>query len=76
MVEDLDLDGAEEAGLLAIVHPRTPLSESTANLYSPIVLNRRTGFADQLVPAASEKEVGWSVRTPFPPDRDATSVAR
>ena len=34
------------------------------------------GFADQLVPAASEQEVGWSVRTPFPPDRDAGSAAR
>jgi flagellar assembly factor FliW len=76
MVEDLHLTGAEEAGLLAIVHPRKPLSDSTANLYSPIVLNRRTGFADQLVPAASEQEVGWSVRTPFPPDRDASPAAR
>jgi len=64
MVEELELSGSEEAALLAIVHPRKPLSESTANLYSPIVVNRRTGFADQLVPAASEQEVGWSLRTP------------
>jgi flagellar assembly factor FliW len=70
MVEDLDLGSAEDAALLAIVHPRTPLSESTANLYSPIVINRRNGFADQLVPAVSEQEAGWSVRTPFPSDRD------
>ena len=70
MVEDLDLSSAEDAALLAIVHPRTPLSESTANLYSPIVINRRNGFADQLVPAASEGEAGWSVRTPFPLERD------
>jgi flagellar assembly factor FliW len=76
MVEELELSGSEEAALLAIVHPRKPLAESTANLYSPIVINRRTGFADQLVPAASEQEVGWSVRTPFPPDRDAASPAR
>jgi flagellar assembly factor FliW len=76
MVEELDLTGSEDAALLAIVHPRKPLSESTANLYSPIVINRRTGFADQLVPAASEQEVGWSVRTPFPPDRDAAAPAR
>jgi flagellar assembly factor FliW len=74
MVEDLELADADEAGLLAIVHPRKPLSQSTANLYSPIVVNRRTGYADQLVPAATEQEVGWSVRTPFPPERDdATS---
>jgi flagellar assembly factor FliW len=76
MVEELELSGSEEAALLAIVHPRKPLTESTANLYSPIVINRRTGFADQLVPAASEQEVGWSVRTPFPPDKDAASPAR
>ena len=71
MVEELQLSGAEDAALLAIVHPRKPLSASTANLYSPIVVNRRNGFADQLVPAASEQEVGWSVRTPFPADADA-----
>jgi flagellar assembly factor FliW len=76
MVEELDLSHAEEAALLAIVHPRKPLSESTANLYSPIVINRRNGFADQLVPASSEQEVGWSVRTPFPPDHDDASAAR
>jgi flagellar assembly factor FliW len=76
MVEALDLAGSEEAALLAIVHPRKPLSESTANLYSPIVINRRNGFADQLVPGASEQEVGWSVRTPFPPDGDAVSAVR
>jgi len=70
MVEALDLRDPEDAALLAIVHPREPLSESTANLYSPIVVNRRTGFADQFVPAASETEIGWSVRTPFPLDRD------
>jgi flagellar assembly factor FliW len=68
MVDELELSNAEDAGLLAIVHPRTPLSTSTANLYSPIVVNRRTGFADQLVPAATEQEVGWSMRTPLPPD--------
>ena len=76
MVEALDLAGSEEAALLAIVHPRKPLSESTANLYSPIVIYRRNGFADQLVPGASEQEVGWSVRTPFPPDGDAVSAVR
>ncbi len=76
MVEELELSGSEDAALLAIVHPRKPLSESTANLYSPIVINRRTGFADQLVPAATEKEIGWSLRTPFPPDGDPASSTR
>ena len=75
MVEELQLSGSEDAALLAIVHPRKPLAESTANLYSPIVINRRNGFADQLVPAASEREVGWSVRTPFPPDTAAAPAA-
>jgi flagellar assembly factor FliW len=70
MVEDLGLFSVDDAALLAIVHPRKPLSESTANLYSPIVINRRTGYADQLVPSSSEQEAGWSVRTPFPLDRD------
>jgi flagellar assembly factor FliW len=75
MVDDLELSGADEAGLLAIVHPMKPLAKSTANLYSPIVVNRRTGFADQLVPAASEQEFGWSMRTPFPPDKDDASLS-
>jgi flagellar assembly factor FliW len=76
MVEDLELFSAEDAALLAIVHPRKPLSESTANLYSPIVVNRRNGFADQLVPATSDQEAGWSMRTPLPLDRDdGNSVA-
>ena len=66
MVEDLHLAHADEAGLLAIVHPRKPLAESTANLYSPIVINRRTGCADQLIPTDGEGEVGWSMRTPIP----------
>ncbi len=65
-VEQLGLSRVEEVLLLAIVHPMDPLSNSTANLYSPIVVNRVTGVADQLVPALSEREIGWSVRTPFP----------
>jgi flagellar assembly factor FliW len=70
MVEELDLSGPDDAALLVIVHPRDPLTESTANLYSPIIVNRRTGVADQFIPGASEQEVGWTVRTPFPFDRD------
>lgn len=66
MVAELELNELEDAALLVIVHPKEPLAESTVNLYSPIVYNRRTGAADQLVPAASEQEVGWSIRTPFP----------
>ena len=55
----------EDAALLAIVTQRVPLDRSTANLFSPIVINRRSGLADQFVPAASETEVGWRVRTPL-----------
>lgn len=69
MVNALDLSRPGDVGLLATVHPRDPLWESTANLYSPIVINRRTGVADQLIPAVSEQEVGRGVRTPFPPER-------
>ncbi|MHB1210320.1 MAG: flagellar assembly protein FliW [Acidimicrobiales bacterium] len=66
MVTELELTEPEDAALLVIVHPKEPLMNSTVNLYSPIVYNRRTGAADQLVPAASEQEIGWSIRTPFP----------
>lgn len=70
MIEELGLSDPDDLALLAIVHPREPLWESTANLYSPIVVNRRTGLADQLVPNVSEQEFGWPVRVPFPLDRD------
>jgi flagellar assembly factor FliW len=75
MADELELSHSDDAALLAIIHPRRPLAESTANLYSPIVVNRRTGYADQLVPAASEQEFGWSMRTPFPSDRDGATAA-
>jgi flagellar assembly factor FliW len=75
MADQLELSHSDDAALLAIIHPRRPLSESTANLYSPIVVNRRTGYADQLVPATSEQEFGWSMRTPFPPDQDGATAA-
>lgn len=64
--ENLGLVVPEEAALLAIVCQREPLERSTVNLFSPIVLNRFTGAADQFVPAMREEESGWSVRTPFP----------
>ncbi len=70
MVENLGLSSAEDTMLLVIIHPQEPLIESTANLYSPIVINRHTGLADQLVPSLTEREVGWSVRTPFPGEVD------
>lgn len=66
MVAELELTEPENAALLVIVHPKDPLSDSTVNLYSPIVYNLQTGAADQLVPAASEEEIGWSIRAPFP----------
>ena len=67
---NLDLGGSDDVMLLVIIHPRTPLSTSTANLFSPIVVNRRTGQADQFVPAGTEQEVGWSLTTPLPLDRE------
>ena len=57
----------EDAALLTIVTQRVPLERSTVNLFSPIVVNRHTGFADQFVPASSETEAGWRVRTPLLP---------
>ncbi len=64
--EALDIRVAEDAALLTIVTQRVPLERSTVNLFSPIVVNRHNGLADQFVPAASEIEVGWRVRTPLP----------
>jgi len=64
--ESLDLIVPDDAALLAIVTQRNPLERSTVNLFSPIVVNRHTGMADQFVPASSEAEVGWLVRTPLP----------
>jgi hypothetical protein len=64
--ESLDLVVPDDATLLAIVTHRSPIERSTVNLFSPIVVNRHTGNADQYVPASSEAETGWSVRTPLP----------
>ncbi len=66
---DLEVHDASDVAVLAIIHPREPLEASTANLYSPLVVNRRTGRADQLVPALSEHDAGWSVATPLPDER-------
>jgi flagellar assembly factor FliW len=67
--EALDIRVEEDATLLTIVTQRVPLERSTVNLFSPIVVNRHNGLADQFVPAASEIEVGWRVRTPLLPPR-------
>lgn len=61
----LDIRVEDDATLLNIVTQRVPLERSTVNLFSPIVVNRHNGLADQLVPATSESEVGWRVRTPL-----------
>lgn len=66
VVDALKLSHQEEVMLLAIVHPRDPLSQSTANLYSPIVVNRRDGSAIQFIPPITEQEMGWSLCTAFP----------
>jgi len=70
LVIDLEIRNDEDLMVLAVVHPRDPLSASTVNLYSPLVINQRTGAGEQYVPAASEDDVGWSLRTPFPPASD------
>jgi len=64
--ESLDLVAPDDAALLAIVTPRDPLERTTVNLFSPIIVNRHTGAADQFVPATAESDVGWQVRTPMP----------
>jgi flagellar assembly factor FliW len=69
---NLGLESAEDAALLAIVTQHVPLDASTVNLFSPIVVNRHTGLADQFVPAMSEEEFGWSLRTPLPEGADET----
>ncbi len=69
--DGLDIVVEEDAALLTIVTQRVPLERSTANLFSPIVVNCRTGLADQFVPATSETELGWRVRTPLLPPRQA-----
>jgi flagellar assembly factor FliW len=63
----LGIQVEEDATLLALITQRTPLQRSTVNLFSPIVVNRHNGLADQFVPAASETDVGWGVRTPLLP---------
>lgn len=70
LVDELDLHTIEDVLLLAVVHPADPLSASTANLYSPIVVNRNSGLAEQIIPTVGESEIGWSIRTPFPPDEE------
>lgn len=69
--DSLDIVVQDDAALLTIVTQRDPLDRSTVNLFSPIVVNRGTGSADQFVPATSEAEVGWRVRTPLIPSRPA-----
>jgi flagellar assembly factor FliW len=69
--DGLDIRIEDDASLLTIVTQRTPLERSTVNLFSPIVVNRHNGLADQFVPATSEIEVGWRVRTPLLPSRPA-----
>jgi len=69
---ELGLGSAADAALLAIVTPHVPLEDSTVNLFSPIVVNRHTGLADQFVPATSEEEFGWGLRTPLTDGSDET----
>lgn len=70
IIDQLGIENNDDLAFLAIVHPQDPLANSTANLYSPIVVNRKTGAADQFVPGVSEQEFGWPLRAPFPLDRE------
>lgn len=70
VVEALEIQTEEDVIIMAIVHPNSQLSLSTANLYSPIVVNRANGLAEQLIPNITESEAGWSIRTPFPQDEE------
>jgi len=70
---NLGLETAEDAALLAVVTQRVPLEDSTVNLFSPIVVNRHTGLADQFVPAMTEDQSGWRLRTPLPVGSDETA---
>lgn len=70
LVDELEIETEEDVIIMAIVHPHNQPALSTANLYSPIVVNRVNGFAEQLIPNITESESGWSIRTPFPQDEE------
>jgi flagellar assembly factor FliW len=62
----LELDDVEDAVVLAVVTLRTPIEQSTANLFAPIVVNVRRGLGLQFVPNAPEATVGRYIHTPLP----------
>ena len=63
----LELEEEADAAALVIVNLREPLAASTANLFAPIVVNRRLRIASQVVPIRTEEEVGWKIASPLPP---------
>lgn len=62
----LQLDDASQAAALVIVTLGETISNSTANLFAPIVLNTEKQLATQLVPDWPEAASQWSIRTPLP----------
>jgi len=58
----LGLDSAADAALLSVVTVRGP-NQATLNLKGPIVLNRRTLLAKQVIPANAAE---FSVEHPLP----------
>lgn len=58
----LGLESEADAMVLAIVTLGDSLAGSTVNLLGPVVVNRATGAASQVILTGS----GWSTKTPFP----------
>lgn len=62
----VDLDDAAEALWLAVVTVREPVTNSTANLFAPLLVNVASGLAVQFVPKTPEATVGRYIHTPLP----------
>jgi flagellar assembly factor FliW len=62
--ERLELEGSEDALMLAVVTLGDTVADATLNLLGPIVVNRHTNRAAQAVPAGPSCELS-ELRTPF-----------
>lgn len=62
----IGLDETADALWLAVVTVRDPVTESTANLFAPVLVNLAGGLAVQFVPKAPEATVGREMHTPLP----------
>ncbi|HLI16009.1 MAG TPA: flagellar assembly protein FliW [Acidimicrobiales bacterium] len=61
----LEIAAPDEAAALVLVDLHEDVGSSTANLFAPIIVNRRLALAAQLVPARTEEEVGWPIEAPI-----------